>query len=89
MSLESLHDLNLEEFQELMAMLFDAAEGCNMGEAFRPVLTAYFLSLKDEEEQLRCVRTCCSCSSLLSHNSQLAVFLGILNQSRRVQGRPC
>lgn len=55
MDLEGLHDIQLEEFQELMALLADDGGGRSIAETFRAVLTAYFLSLKDWDGQLRCV----------------------------------
>lgn len=56
MDLQGLHDITLEEFQELMDTLAAASEGRGIAQAFRPVLTAYFLSLKDWAGQLRCGR---------------------------------
>lgn len=54
LDLDEIHDMKLEEFQELMAALASGADGWSVRQGFRPVLTAYFLSLKDWEGQLRC-----------------------------------
>eukprot|EP00892_Ulva_mutabilis_P003277 jgi/Ulvmu1/1320/UM011_0048.1 len=60
MDLEHLHDVTLEEFQELMDQLLGGSGGPGTEtrlcwfDAFRPVLTAYWLSLKDWPSQLKC-----------------------------------
>lgn len=64
MDLEGLHDIKLDEFQELMGLLVSSVESCNVQDTFRRVLTAYFLSLKDWEGQLRSGPTCYCCFGL-------------------------
>lgn len=55
LDLDEIHDMKLDEFQELMAALASGADGWSVRQGFQPVLTAYFLSLKDWQGQLRCI----------------------------------